>query len=216
MSKRGLLIVISGPSGAGKGTLCEKLREKNPGIKISVSVTTRPPRNGEVHGINYFFITKEEFYRLRDEDKLLEWAEVYGNFYGTLKEHVEEVLKRGEDIILEIDIQGALKIKEKCPEGVFIFIIPPTMEELKRRIKKRATETEEEILKRFQGAFRELNFVTRYNYIVINDQVDEAVKKLEAIIMAEKCRVDRNRELYLNLLKEGSSGAISTAPGIDG
>lgn len=216
MSKRGLLIVISGPSGAGKGTLCEKLREKNPDIKISVSVTTRPPRNGEKHGINYFFITKEEFYRLREEDKFLEWAEVYGNFYGTLREHVEEVLNRGEDIILEIDIQGALKIKEKCPEGVFIFIIPPTMEELKRRIKKRATETEEEILKRFQSAFRELNYITRYNYIVINDQIDEAVKRLEAIIIAEKCRVDRNRELYLNLLKEGSSGAISTAPGTDG
>ena len=138
----------------------------------------------------------------------MEYAKVYGNYYGTPKSFVKENLMAGRDVILEIDIQGALKVKEKFDEGVFIFIVPPTMEELKRRIQGRGTETSEELLRRFNSAYQEINFITRYNYIVINDSVKEAAKKIEAIITAEKCRVDRNKDFYTSL-QGGIDNAIS-------
>ena len=134
MKKRGVLIVISGPSGAGKGTICKALLEKKDDLFLSVSATTREPRAGEVHGVNYYFLSKEEFLNKVDEGDFLEWAEVYGNYYGTPKSKVEEMLNEGKNVILEIDIQGALKVKENCEDGVFIFILPPSMEELKQRI----------------------------------------------------------------------------------
>lgn len=198
----GLLIVLSGPSGAGKGTICRELCERNERYRLSISVTTRKPRKGEVDGKNYFFKDVEQFQKMIDEDQLLEWAEVYGNYYGTPREYVEKSLKEGYDVILEIDIQGALKVKEKYPNGVFIFILPPSMEELKKRIINRGTETEEEIMKRFRSAYEELNYITKYNYVVINDDIGEAIKKIESIIIAEKCRVDRNKGYYLNI-REG-------------
>ncbi len=166
---------------------------------MSISVTTRPPRPNEKDGVNYFFKSREEFERMIAENEFLEYAEVYGNYYGTPRKFVQSQLLSGKDVILEIDIQGALKVKERFEEGVFIFIIPPTMEELKRRIVKRGTEDPETILKRFRSAYEELNFIKRYNYVVVNDKVEEAVKKIEAIIIAEKCRVDRNKELHLAL-----------------
>ncbi|AEF17430.1 MULTISPECIES: guanylate kinase [Thermoanaerobacterium] len=196
---KGLLIVISGPSGAGKGTVCKALLKKDENLKLSISMTTRKPRNGEVDGENYFFTTVEKFKTLIESNMLLEWAKVYDNYYGTPKEFVQKNIDEGHDVILEIDIQGALKVKDKYPEGVFVFILPPSMEELKNRIKKRGTETEEEILKRFKSAYEEINFVSRYNYVVINDDVDLAVDKILAIIKAEKCRVDRNKGLYLEI-----------------
>lgn len=200
--KKGLLIVLSGPSGAGKGTICKALMEKEKNLKLSISATTRQPRNGEIEGKNYFFKLEDEFERMIENDSFLEWAKVYDHYYGTPKDFVLKNLEEGNDVVLEIDIQGALKIKEKFPEGVFIFILPPSMEELKNRIKKRGTESEEEIIKRFKSAYEELNYVSRYNYVVINDSVEQAVEKIRAIIVAEKCRVDRNKDLYLEI-KEG-------------
>ncbi|MEG0296085.1 MAG: guanylate kinase [Clostridium sp.] len=199
---RGLLIVISGPSGAGKGTICKALLERNPGIQISTSCTTRNPRVGEVEGINYYFITKDEFKQRIGEEDFIEYAEVYGNFYGTPKSNVEKLLDEGKDVILEIDIQGALKVKENFDDGTFIFILPPSMEELKQRIIRRGSETPESLMTRFKSAYQELNYISKYNYAVVNDTVDAAVTKVEGIIAAEKCRVDRIKETILDS-KEG-------------
>ena len=200
---KGVLIVISGPSGAGKGTICKALLEKHKDIHLSVSATTRNPRQGEVHGINYYFLNKDEFLKKVEEDDFLEWAEVYGNCYGTPKSNVQELLDSGKDVILEIDIQGALKVKENTEEGVFIFILPPSMEELKQRIIKRGSETEESLMTRFKNAYKEINYVSKYNYAVVNDTLDLAVSKVESIIAAEKCRVDRIKENTILDSKEG-------------
>ncbi len=201
MNKKGLLIVVSGPSGAGKGTICKAILEQHPHIQLSVSVTTRPPREGEVEGINYFFKSEEEFLAMVENGEFLEYAKVFDSYYGTPKKYVKDKLLLGQDVILEIDIQGALKVKDKFEEGVFIFIVPPSMKELKRRIVNRGTESQESIVKRFQSAYQELNFISRYNYVVVNDTIEEATRKIEAIIIAEKCRVDRNREM--NIILQG-------------
>lgn len=196
MGVKGQLLVISGPSGAGKGTVCKSLLEKND-IWISVSATTRKPRAGEVDGVNYFFIDKEEFLTRIDHDDFLEYAEVYGNYYGTPKSKVFEVLESGKDVILEIDIQGALKIKSAYPDGVFIFILPPSMEELESRITNRGSETPESLKTRLSSAYEEISFASKYDYAVINDEVNEAVRKIESIITAEKCRVYKIKDEIL-------------------
>ncbi|MDT8716480.1 guanylate kinase [Clostridium sp. 19966] len=197
MEQRGVLIVLSGPSGAGKGTICKALLEKGD-FWLSVSATTRKPRNGEKEGINYYFSDKEDFERKIEDNEFLEYAEVYGNYYGTPKKQVLEAIESGRDVILEIDIQGALKVKETYPQGVFLFILPPSMDELKQRIINRGSETPESLMTRFKSAFQEINYVSKYNYAVVNDTVEEAVKKIEAILIAEKCRVDRIKEEILN------------------
>ncbi|MGG7143748.1 guanylate kinase [Clostridium nigeriense] len=202
-SNRGVLIVISGPSGAGKGTICKALLEKHDNIYISVSATTRAPREGEVEGVNYYFLSKEDFEVKVRENGFLEYANVHGNFYGTPKGNVEKMLEDGKDVILEIDIQGALQVKENFKEGVFIFILPPSMEELKQRIIKRGSETEESLMTRFKNAYKEINYVSKYNYAVVNDTLELAVEKVESIITAEKCRVDRIKENSILDSKEG-------------
>ena len=201
--QKGLLVVISGPSGAGKGTICKALVERNKTVKLSVSCTTRKPRLNEKDGINYYFITEEKFEGMVKNDEFLEYANVYGNFYGTPRYRIEDLLNKGIDVILEIDIQGALKVNEKFSEGVFIFILPPSMSELKARIKKRGSETEESLVRRFTSAFKEINYVSRYKYVVTNDKVEYAVKKVESIIIAEKCRVDRIKDAGSDLIREG-------------
>ncbi|AKN29409.1 guanylate kinase [Clostridium carboxidivorans P7] len=201
MKEKGLLVVISGPSGAGKGTICKALLEKND-FWLSVSATTRNPRVGEVDGTNYYFLSKEEFQNRIKSEGFLEYAEVYGNYYGTPKDSVLSAVDSGKDVVLEIDIQGALQVKETYPEGVFIFILPPSMKELRQRIINRGSETEESLMTRFKAAYKEINYVSKYNYAVVNDTVVEAVKKIESIVIAERCRVDRVKENILDS-KEG-------------
>ena len=199
----GNLIIISGPSGAGKDTVVSKLLEKNNNIVLSISKTTREPRKGEEEGKDYFYVTKEEFLKEIDEGNFLEYAIVYGdNYYGTPKDKVLKNINNGKDVILVIDIQGALKVKEIMPEAIFIFIMPPSMKELKSRLIKRDTESSKKLLDRFKTAYKEINEATKYNYVVINDRVNKAVKKVESIIVAEKCRVDRIEDFDLNSEQE--------------
>lgn len=197
--EKGLLIVISGPSGAGKGTIVNELLKQEENLWLSISMTSRLPRENEKNGKDYYFVTKQEFEEKINQNELLEYAIVHHNmYYGTPKAHIEEKINKGIDVILEIDIQGALKIKEKIKESIFIFILPPSMEELKKRLINRATESEEKIMERFQTAYNEINHMTKYNYVVINDHIKDAVNKVKSIISAEKCRVDRIEEVYLN------------------
>ncbi|MBS4882239.1 MAG: guanylate kinase [Peptoniphilus harei] len=191
----GFLLVLSGPSGSGKGTVSEALMKNNDDIIFSTSVTTRTPRPGEVNGENYFFATREEFEKMVENDELLEHAFVHTNYYGTPKKFVFDEIEKGEIVLLEIDVQGALQVKKKYKEAVFIFLIPPTMDELKSRLVKRDTETEDEIETRYRNAFKELDFVGEYDYFVINDVIDNAVKDIETIIAAEKLRVKRHKDI---------------------
>lgn len=188
----GLLIVLSGPSGSGKGTVCQELLHQMPDLKYSVSATTRSPRPGEINGVHYNFRAREEFETMLAQDELLEWAEFCNNYYGTPRFAVEQAIQEGSDVILEIEIQGAMQIKKRFPQGVFIFIVPPSLEALSKRIHKRGTETKEVIQKRLDTATEELRFLDEYDYVVINDQVSNAVDKLKSILAAEKCRVKRN------------------------
>ena len=195
--KQGQLIVVSGPSGAGKDTIVGKVLERNKNAWLSISATSRKPRKGEEEGVNYFFLEKEDFEKKIKENYFLEYAEYAGNYYGTPKEKIIEKLEKGLDVILVIEIQGARKVKELVPEALFIFIMPPSEKELLKRLKNRKTEQKEKIIERFNLAYKEMNEVTKYNYVVVNDQVDDAVEKVESIIKAEKCRVDRIEEMLL-------------------
>ena len=193
--RKGLLVVVSGPSGAGKGTICQALLEKTT-LAYSVSATTRKPRAGEVDGESYYFLSVEAFEKMIEKDELLEWAKVYDNYYGTPLKKVEEKLAAGEDILLEIDTQGAMKVREKFPEGVYIFILPPSLTELERRIRGRDTETEDVLQKRLAAAIDEIEAGKCYKYVVTNDEVDGAVDSVCAILAAERRLVARNGELF--------------------
>ena len=199
---RGNLIVISGPSGCGKGTICDLLLNNNPNLFLNVSMTTRKPRKGEIDGVNYYFVSKTEFKSRIKDGMMLEYVTYNDNYYGTPKKEVEDKLSKGIDVILEIEIEGAAKVNDAMPEAIFIFIMPPSMRELKRRLVKRNTETKEQIIERFKRAYQEINEVNKYNYIVINDDIDVASSKIEAIIKAEKCRVNRIEDFDLNTKEE--------------
>ena len=199
---RGNLIVISGPSGAGKDSIVEGVLKINSKSWLSISATTRNPRGKEKDGIDYYFLTKEKFEKKINKNEFLEYAEYNGNYYGTPKDKIIEKINQGYDVILVIEIQGALKIKELIKEAIFIFVLPPSMEELKNRLINRNTEDKEKILKRFTIAYNEINEVTKYNYVVINDKLDEAIEKVNSIIISEKCRVDRIEEVYLDNKEE--------------
>ena len=200
--KQGQLIVVSGPSGSGKDTIVGKVLENDKNVWLSVSATSRKPRKGEEEGVNYFFLEKEDFEKKIEENYFLEYAEYAGNYYGTPKEKIVEKLDKGFDVVLVIEIQGAKKIKELVPEALFIFIMPPSEKELLKRLSNRKTEDQEKILERFNIAYKEMNEVTKYNYVVVNDKLEEAVEKVEAIIKAEKCRVDRIEEVLVSNKEE--------------
>ncbi|MBR0289107.1 MAG: guanylate kinase [Selenomonadaceae bacterium] len=193
---RGVLIVVSGASGTGKGTVCKKILNDLPEVAYSISATTRAPRPGEVDGKEYYFLDVDEFKSWIADGKFLEYAEVYGNFYGTPLNKIEERLNRGEDILLEIDVQGALNVKKKCPEGIYIFLLPPSLEELKRRIEGRGTETPESLSRRLKNAVAEIKIGTEYDYVVVNDTIDNAVAQIKSIIAAERCKVARNADKF--------------------
>lgn len=194
-NRRGLLVVFSGPSGSGKGTVLKEAMKMSDNLTISVSVTTRMPREGEVDGVDYIFYSKEQFESLIDKDGFLEWACFCENYYGTPKERVEALLSEGKDVILEIEVQGAMKIKEACPGAVLIFNMPPSSEELKSRLVGRNTDAADVIKKRLDTAVWEISQAEKYDYIVVNDKVERAAKSLLGIIEGEKCKPCRNKEI---------------------
>ena len=198
----GLLIVVSGPSGAGKDTICNKVIEDSDNIWLSVSMTSRNPRGNEKEGKNYFFVAKEEFEQKIKDGKLLEYTNYNGNYYGTPKDKLEDYLNRGIDVILVLDINGAINIKKLVPSALFIFIMPPDMETLKKRLIARKTESKEKVIARFTEAYNEINSYNKYNYVVVNDKIENAVSKVKAIIQAEKCRVERIEEIKLDNKEE--------------
>ncbi len=190
--KQGNLIIISGTTCAGKGTVIKKVIENHNDIELSISYTSRPKREHEVDGVDYYFVTQSEFEEKIKNDEFLEYAQVhYGAYYGTPKKEIQQKLDSGKDVILEIDVQGAKQVKEKFPETILIFIMAPSMEEVKRRIKMRGDENNEQIISRFKVAYNEINEYNNYNYVVVNDDLSEAVKKVESILVSEKLRVDR-------------------------
>lgn len=200
--EKGNLVVISGPSGAGKGTVINKLLEMNKNLYLSISETSRRIRGQEQNGVEYYFVSQEEFRKRIQDNVYLEYAIYNGNYYGTPKDRINEMLNKGIDVLLEIEIQGAVKVKELIPDALFIFIMPTSLQELKRRIIGRKTETQEKVVERFKRAYQEINEASKYNYVVVNDEVEKAAMKVNSIIHAEKCRVDRIEEIYLNNLEE--------------
>ncbi len=198
MKEAGLLIVLSGPSGTGKGTLLHLLKDDNPNIRLSVSATTRKPRQGEVDGRDYYFKTVDEFLDMIKNDDLLEWVEYCNNYYGTPKKFIEESINEGYDVLFEIEVEGAMKIKEKLPDSISIFILPPSFEELERRIRGRGTEDENVIAGRMARAREEVKYIKHYDYVVINEDLREAADDISAIIRAEKLRLSRKK----NILQE--------------
>lgn len=200
--KDGNLIVICGPSGVGKGTICKEFLQNNKDIKLSISATTRNPRVGEVDGVNYHFLDKDIFKKMMDSGDFLEYAQVYDNFYGTPKQNVMDNLKKGENVLLEIDIQGAMQVKKQYPQGIFVFILPPSLSELRNRIEGRATDAQDVIEKRLSCAFDEIMKIDEYDYYIVNDDLQEAVRELECIVRIAKNKVDKNLENILNHYKE--------------
>ncbi len=203
MKSKGLLIVISGPSGAGKGTICrELLRTYRDDLELSISATTRQPREGEIEGTNYFFKDKAEFISMAENGEFIEYAKVHDNYYGTPRKYVMDKLEEGKNVILEIDVQGGMKVRHVFDEAVFIFIMPPSFEELKKRIIGRGTETEQDICKRMKNAIGEINHVHNYDYVVVNEDVKDAAARINCILTAEKCKIKRCNIDFENFKEE--------------
>lgn len=193
-SKKGLLFVVSGPSGVGKGTLREKLFKMFKDLTYSVSMTTRSPRKEEVNGIDYHFVSEAIFKQMIKENKFIEWAMVHGDYKGTPYEFLIERLKMGNDTLLEIDVQGAVQVKNKMSWGIYIFIAPPSWNDLEYRLRNRKTEEKKELEKRLGDARTEIKYVNNYDYLVINDNIETALKKLQAIIIAERCKIHKKEK----------------------
>jgi guanylate kinase len=204
---KGMLIVISGPSGVGKGTLCKILLNRVENLFLSISATTRPPRPGEIDGRDYIFLSRELFEEKIKKGEFLEWAKVYNNYYGTPKDIVFQQLRDGKDVVLEIDTQGAAQVKNNYPEGIFIFISPPSIKELKKRIIKRGSDTESSIELRMKSAIDEIKAASEYDYIVLNDDLNQAALNLQSIVLAERCKVSRNTKIVLKLREEFGNDA---------
>lgn len=200
MKNKGILIVISGPTGAGKSEIISALVEKNKDLYLSISDTTRAKKSKDIEGKKYNFISRQEFFKKVDQGAYLEWAEVYQDYFGTPKHIINKKLAEGKDVILAIDIKGALQIKEKYEEAVFIFILPPSVKVLKERIMDNKVESTEALTRKFNSAYAEIQSISKYNYGVISNNIEEAVNRIEHIILAEKCRVDRVRD-SIDILK---------------
>ncbi|MFJ6412087.1 guanylate kinase [Terribacillus saccharophilus] len=201
IEQKGILFILSGPSGVGKGTVRKALFEQDTHLRYSISMTTRNMRPGEQDGVDYFYKSKEEFERLIGQNKLLEYASYVDNYYGTPRDYVEETLEAGHDVFLEIEVQGALQVKENFPQGVFIFLIPPSLEELKNRIVGRGTETPELVKNRLNAARDEIEMMDAYDYVVVNDQLNHAVSKIQSIVQSEHCKRERVAKEYKKALE---------------
>ena len=191
IKRRGSLFVVSAPSGAGKTTLCREVRERVPGLAYSISVTTRAPRPGEIDGTDFRFVSEAEFRRRLESDEFAEWAVVHGNYYGTQAQPLEAALGRGEDVLLDIDTQGAGQLRLRYPEAVLVFIVAPSMAELEQRLRERGSNAQQDIARRLARAREEIALWRRYDYLIVNQDVKEAVEQLTAIVQAERCRVTR-------------------------
>lgn len=202
IEEKGILFVLSGPSGVGKGTVRKELFNRKPDLKYSISMTTRSIRPGEKDGVDYFYKTKEEFKNLIAQNKLLEYAQYVNNYYGTPREYVEEMLAAGHDVFLEIEVQGALQVKHNFPEGVFIFLFPPSLEELKNRIINRGTESDELVRNRLNEARNEIELMDAYDYVVVNDDVAKAVTNIQSIIQSEHLKRERIAKQYKKILED--------------
>lgn len=201
VDEKGILFILSGPSGVGKGTVRKKLFECTQDLMYSISMTTRDKRQGEVDGVDYFYKTREEFESLIEQNALLEYAEYVNNLYGTPREYVDNMLEAGHDVFLEIEVQGAMQVKENFQGGVFIFLIPPSLEELKNRIVNRGTESNDLVLNRLKEATNEIKMMDAYDYVVVNDDIDSAVDKIKSIIKSEHCKRERVAKQYKQLLE---------------
>ena len=202
-NQRGLLIVLSGPSGVGKGTVRKELfSQPDTNYEYSISMTTRAPREGEVDEVDYFFKTRSEFEELIEQDQLLEYAEFVGNYYGTPLEYVNKMRDAGRDVFLEIEVQGAAQVRSKVPDGLFIFLAPPSLSELEERLVGRGTESDDVIASRLQAARQELEMMNLYDYVVENDEVENACDRINAIIIAEHCKRERVEKRYFDMLKQ--------------
>ena len=203
LNQKGILIVLSGPSGVGKGTVRRALfASGGHNLVYSISMTTRKPRAGEIEGVDYYFVTKEEFVKRIKANKFLEYAQFDGNYYGTPADKIDQLLDEGKELLVEIEVEGAMQVKAKRPDAVFIFIAPPSYNSLKERLLTRGTENDEKIKERLEKARRELKMATGYDYIVINDDVDNAADRIKAIIRAEHARCSRSLEGYFKLLED--------------
>ncbi len=201
MKEQGILFILSGPSGVGKGTVRKQLFNQDPNLKYSISMTTREPRIGEKDGIDYFYRSREHFKDLIKKDAFIEHAQYVNNYYGTPKEYVENMLSLGHDVFLEIEVQGALQVKQNYEKGIFIFLLPPSLEDLKTRILRRGTESEQLVLDRLSEARKEIEMMEEYDYVVVNDNVHHAVDKIKSIIQSEHCKRERVAKQYKQLLE---------------